>query len=197
MSRLSVCLPPGYSLISLASDVADPQYLTNVTYAQQLIRQFLAELNEDLTFQSVEQELQQLPGKYSQSLGGCLLLLVFDGNSGSNSGNISSSISSIIDRRDVIPVGTVALRKLDDGIGEIKRMFIKPDQRGRGLSRVLLSRLLEEARVLHYHTLRLDTLTRLTAANALYRSMGFYEIPPYYFNPINDVLYLEYAVTTV
>jgi len=196
MSRLSVCLPPGYSLISLASDVADPadpQYLTNVTHAQQLIRQFLAELNEDLTFQSVEEELQQLPGKYSESLGGCLLLLVFDGNSGSNSG----SISSIIDRRDVIPVGTVALRRLDDGIGEIKRMFIKPDQRGRGLSRVLLSRLLEEARVLHYHTLRLDTLTRLTAANALYRSMGFYEIPPYYFNPINDVLYLEYAVTTV
>ncbi|HYB42660.1 MAG TPA: GNAT family N-acetyltransferase [Candidatus Methylomirabilis sp.] len=76
-------------------------------------------------------------------------------------------------------VGTAAVRALAPGVGEIKRMWIRPRCQGRGLGRRLMSRCLEEARALGFRTLRLDTERRMEAALHLYRSFGFTEIPDY------------------
>jgi len=80
-------------------------------------------------------------------------------------------------------VGTAAVRRLAPGVGEIKRMWIRPGCQGRGLGRRLLERCLEEAKALGFRTLRLDSERRMHAALHLYRTFGFTEIPDYNGNP--------------
>jgi len=80
-------------------------------------------------------------------------------------------------------VGTAAVRRLAPGVGEIKRMWIRPGCQGRGLGRRLLERCLQEARTLGFRTLRLDSERRMHAALQLYRRFGFTEIPDYNGNP--------------
>lgn len=144
---------------------------------QQLVRDFLAELGVSLEFQAVENELAQLPGKYSRQHGGCMLLLIDQPDSS----------------QPPAPIGCVALRDLGDGVGEVKRMFVRPQYRGRGHARALLSAVIDEARVVpRYGRLRLDTLVRLQSANALYKSFGFRPCAAYCYNPIPDALYFEY-----
>ena len=94
--------------------------------------------------------------------------------------------------------GTVALRRLEDDICEMKRLYVPPAFRGlrtaNGLSigRTLTHRIIEEARRLGYRRLRLDTVAdRMAAAVTLYRSMGFVEIPPYYASPVPGTAYME------
>jgi len=80
-------------------------------------------------------------------------------------------------------VGTAGVRSLEPGVGEIKRMWIRPACQGLGLGRQLLSRCLDEARALGFRMLRLDTERRMATALHLYRSCGFTEIPDYNGNP--------------
>jgi len=80
-------------------------------------------------------------------------------------------------------VGTAGVRSLEPGVGEIKRMWIRPARQGLGLGRRLLSRCLDEARALGFRVLRLDTERRMATALHLYRSCGFTEIPDYNGNP--------------
>jgi putative acetyltransferase len=80
-------------------------------------------------------------------------------------------------------VGTAAVRRLEPGVTELKRMWLRPVCRGRGLARRLMDRVLEEARALGGRVLRLDSEQRLAAAVRLYRSYGFEEIPDYNRNP--------------
>ncbi len=80
-------------------------------------------------------------------------------------------------------VGCGAVKNLEPGVAEIKRMWIHPDQRGRGLGRRLLADLEDRARAMGHHTVRLDTSTHLPVASAFYRSAGYREIPPYNDNP--------------
>ena len=80
-------------------------------------------------------------------------------------------------------VGTAAVRRLEPGVAELKRMWLRPDCRGRGLARRLMDRVLQEARALGGRVLRLDSEQRLEAAVRLYRSYGFEEIPDYNRNP--------------
>jgi ribosomal protein S18 acetylase RimI-like enzyme len=84
-------------------------------------------------------------------------------------------------------VGTAAVRRLAPGVAELKRMWLRPACRGRGLARRLMDRCLEEARALGGHALRLDSERRLEAAVRLYRSYGFEEIADYNRNPRADV----------
>jgi putative acetyltransferase len=76
-------------------------------------------------------------------------------------------------------VGMGALRKLEEGIGEVKRMFIQPGHRGKGYGKLMMDGLIDKARELGYHTLRLDTANYLAAAIHIYRSVGFRERDKY------------------
>ncbi len=87
--------------------------------------------------------------------------------------------------------GAVALKSLGDGICEMKRLYVRDAFKQRGLGRKLSEALVAEAKQRGYNRMRLDTLPRLEVAVAMYRDMGFVEIPAYYNNPIDDVIYLE------
>ena len=119
-------------------------------------------------FEGFGKEVAGLPGPYSPPIGQ-LLLAELDGCS----------------------AGCVALRKLDDGISEMKRMYVRPAFRGRHLGRQLAEAIITEARRLGYRAMRLDTLPSMMAARALYQSLGFRAIPRYNDNPGPGVIHLE------
>jgi putative acetyltransferase len=88
-------------------------------------------------------------------------------------------------------VGCVALRKLADGICEMKRLYVQPKHQGKGLGRKLAEAIVAEARAIGYKIMRLDSLSSLKEAAGLYRSLGFTEIPPYRYNPLPEAVFLE------
>ncbi len=133
-----------------------------------LFREYQNYLNVDLCFQSFEEELVSLPGKYAAP-GGALLLVVENGEA----------------------AGCVALRNLENEICEMKRLFIKHEYRGRGYGRLLAEAVINEAVKIGYSTMRLDTLERLKSAMKLYELLGFKQVEPYYSNPLNEVVYWE------
>lgn len=126
-------------------------------------------LQVDLCFQGFEAELASLPGKYAPPAGGLWLALV-----------------------DGAVAGIVGLRPLgDEGVSELKRLWIRPGYRGHGLGRRLVETAIGAARAAGYARLCLDTLPVMAEAHALYASLGFQEIPAYYENPESGVRYLE------
>jgi len=138
-----------------------------------LIREYLAFLDADLSFQDIEAELRNLPGKYAPP-SGTLLLASVHGDPALGK-----------------PAGCGALRDLGGGYCEMKRLFVCPEFRGYGVGRVLAERLLAEGRALGYRAMRLDTLDRLGEAVALYRALGFRMIPPYCENPLPGAMFWE------
>jgi ribosomal protein S18 acetylase RimI-like enzyme len=89
------------------------------------------------------------------------------------------------------PVGCVALRKLEDDICEMKRLYLQPGLRGQGIGRRLTDAIIQDARGIGYEKMRLGSLASLQEATALYRSLGFVEIPPYRFNPLSGAVFME------
>jgi len=145
------------------------QSADDVARARELFREYEAWIDADLCFQSFEQELADLPGKYAAP-DGRLLLAYEDGKLG----------------------GCVALRKISEGVCEMKRLFVRPAFHGKGMGHQLLAAILREAREIGYERMRLDTLPpQMNKAIAIYRKLGFKEIEPYYDNPVPGALFME------
>ncbi|MGA2255771.1 MAG: GNAT family N-acetyltransferase [Thermoguttaceae bacterium] len=136
--------------------------------ARQLLVEYADFLGVDRCFQSFQQELDGLPGDYAPPHG--QLLLAID-----------------CDRA----VGCVAIRNLGDGICEMKRLYVQPGHRGKGMGRTLAEAVIQEARSIGYEKMRLDSLTSLKEAVGLYRTLGFIEIPSYRYNPLPDPVFME------
>lgn len=143
-----------------------------IAAVRQLMREYAAELSVDLCFQGFEAELAGLPGDYAEPLGALLLALV-DGQ----------------------PAGCVAMRPLPEAdhtnACEMKRLFVRPAFRGFGLGRVMAQALIDRAASAGYSSMLLDTLDDMASARALYASLGFEEVAPYYFNPIAGAHYMK------
>ena len=134
----------------------------------ELFTEYVHSLGFELDFQDYENEFAELPGEYAPP-DGRLILAIVDGDA----------------------VGCIGLRKIDDTICEMKRMYVRPDFRGKGIGRSLAEIVIEEARKIGYKAMRLDTIDTMNEATFLYRSLGFKEIAPYRHNPMDGAMFME------
>lgn len=139
--------------------------------ARGLLEEYARDIGLDLSFQNFGAELDDLARMYAPPRG-CLLLA-----------RLGEEI-----------VGCVAVRPFRDDVCEMKRLYVRPSGRERGIGRRLAAAVVDEARGLGYGRMVLDTLRAMTTARELYRSLGFREIPAYYENPIEDTVYMELAL---
>jgi len=136
----------------------------DVELVRTLFHEYADSLGVDLSFQGFEEEAVALPGGYD-----ALLVATVDGEA----------------------AGCVGVRPLEEGVCEMKRLYLRPAARGSGLGRALAEAAIARARALGYDRMRLDTLPSMGAARALYRSLGFVEIAPYRHNPVDGTAFLE------
>ncbi|MDZ7639070.1 MAG: GNAT family N-acetyltransferase [Bryobacterales bacterium] len=164
--------PNGFRIVTVgvpSTDEKEHRAPDEVGVVRDLFREYQKWLMVDLCFQGFEKELAALPGAYAPPNG--RLLLAYD-----DSGAVA---------------GCVGLRPFDKERGEVKRLWVRDPFKGQGLGRVLLNRLMDEARTIGYQHLLLDTLPRMEAALRLYESCGFRETWPYTHNPEPGVLFLS------
>ena len=148
-------------------DIRPAELPQDLVHLQRLFREYADGLDVDLGYQGFEAELATLPGKYEVPSG--RLLLAWS---------------------DTEPVGCVALRPLESGSCEIKRLYVCPQSRGQELGRRLVERICQEAREGGYSRIYLDTLASMKAAIKLYDALGFKPVGPYVFNPIPGAVFL-------
>lgn len=148
--------------IGIAGDPAD------LSAVRALFEEYAAWLEVDLCFQGFSDELASLPGKYAPPDGRLYLATI-----------------------DAQPAGCIALKRLDEKTAEVKRLYVRPDFRGRGLGLSLARRVIEDARSIGYRSLVLDTLERMSSARKIYKALGFRRITPYYVNPLEGVVYMR------
>jgi|SRR5215469_1336231 len=161
-SRSSSSSPASFSFVQAQS-------AAQIAQARELFLEYAKSLGFSLCFQNFDQELANLPGDYAPPEGR-LLLVDYQGQ----------------------PAGCVAVHKLSAEICEMKRLYLRPQFRGKGLGRALADRIISEAREIGYRRMRLDTVEPVMKdAVAMYRKIGFREIAPYCANPMEGALYLE------
>ena len=142
---------------------------SQIEEARALFKEYAAWLGLNLCFQNFDKELAELPGDYVP-LSGRLFLAI---------------------ENDQI-AGCVAVRKIADDTCEMKRLYVRPSFRGLGLGRTLIETVIDAAREIGYQRMRLDTLPgKMDQAIAMYRSLGFKNIDPYYDNPVVGAAFME------
>lgn len=147
--------------------IAQARSAEDVDIVRGLLREYQQGLGVDLCFQGFETELQELPGAYAPPSGRLLLA-----------------------KHEREPLGCIALQRVDATRGEMKRLYIRPNARGLGLGRTLVTRILDDAKTIGYATLVLDTLPSMIEAQHLYETFGFRDIEPYRANPIVGSRYM-------
>jgi ribosomal protein S18 acetylase RimI-like enzyme len=154
---------------STTISIAAAHWPDDVGAVRGLFQEYVESLGVDLSFQDVDAEFAELPGKYAPP--GGMILIARDGAGAA--------------------VGWVALRPLPQpGACEMKRLYVRPAGRGQNLGRRLAEVIIAHARAAHYKRMLLDTLAPMRAAQALYTSLGFRPTAPYYDNPLPDTRYL-------
>ena len=145
---------------------------TNEEYqaTAQLFKEYAAWLNIDLGFQHFDDELENLKIMYNADDGGIILCKEYNEF-----------------------IACVAIRKNKAGIAELKRMYVQPLHQHKGIGKALLEKAIALAKACNYKFIRLDTLNHMTPAINLYKKYGFYEIAPYYHNPVTTAVYFEFA----
>lgn len=146
-----------------------PVAIEDLPLAKELFREYEASLPFDLSFQHFHREADALPGRYAPPTGRLLMA-----------------------RQGDTAVGCVALRKIGEDLCEMKRLYVRPAFQRQGIGRALAEAILQQARHIGYRRMRLDTV--LEPARALYRSLGFVEIPPYQEVPIEGVVFMELSL---
>jgi len=139
---------------------------------KELIEEYIRRTNVDLCFQNIEKELATFPDIYREPEGAFLVA--------KDKGAIA---------------GCVGMKKIGDGICEMKRLYVKDAYKGMGIGKALVRSIIEEARRKGYLKMRLDTLKKMERARRLYNECGFYEIAQYVENPIEDALFMEKDLT--
>jgi ribosomal protein S18 acetylase RimI-like enzyme len=146
--------------------------LDDIETIRSLFIEYQQWLNVSLCFQGFDKELATLPGKYAPPSGRLYLAL-----------------------SDGAVCGCIALRPMEEtGVCEMKRLYVREAFRGQGIGRMLTEKVVADAKGIGYVTMRLDTLQQMESARGLYRQLGFTDIPAYYSNPIDDVVYLELSL---
>jgi len=135
---------------------------------RKLFEEYASSLEISLDFQNFDEELANLPGDYEPPEG-CLLITLWGGQ----------------------VAGCVGLRRLGGDTCEMKRLFTKAQYRGLGVGRALCEAVIEKARIMGYKSMRLDTLPSMVAARELYKSLGFMDIEPYRYNPVEGTTFME------
>ncbi|HEV2729549.1 MAG TPA: GNAT family N-acetyltransferase [Terriglobales bacterium] len=149
--------------------IAPAKTPAQIAQARELFLEYANSLGFSLCFQNFDKELAELPGDYEPPDGRLLLALY-----------------------EEELAGCVALHKLDGEICEMKRLYLRPKFRGKGLGRALAEEVISEARQIGYKRMRLDTVEPVMKdAVAMYRRLGFREITPYRPNPMHGTLYME------
>ena len=164
---------PSVSPVVQGVSITQAQSPPQIAQVRELFLEYAQSLGFSLCFQSFDQELAGLPGDYAPP-DGRLLIMEYERQ----------------------PAGCVALHKLEAGVCEMKRLYVRSASRGKSLGRMLAERVISEARAIGYDRLRLDTVEPVMKnAVALYRLLGFREIAPYRTNPIAGALYMELDLT--
>jgi ribosomal protein S18 acetylase RimI-like enzyme len=153
--------------IAMTIRISEARWPQDRAAVEAIFREYVASLAEDISFQDFEAEFAGLPGKYARPTG--VVLLAREGEE---------------------VAGAIACRMAEPGVAEMKRLYVRPAFRGRGLARDLANELIADARSQGYRTMLLDTLASMTSARALYRDLGFVPVQPYYDNPLPGVMYM-------
>ena len=140
----------------------------HIPIVRELFQEYASDMGLNLCFQGFTEELATLPGRYVPPEGRLLL-----------------------GDRDGQPVACVAMRRIADDVCEMKRLYVRPAFRGRGLGRALAEAVIVSARNVGYRAVKLNTLASMKPAVALYESLGFHRTTAYYENSLPDVLYFE------
>jgi putative acetyltransferase len=149
--------------------IRQAESVEDIQLARRLFTEYETAIEVSLCFQSFDEELANLPGDYAPPSGRLLLAYI-----------------------DAQPVGCVALRKKTESICEMKRLFLRPAARGKHVGHKLVETIISEARDIGYERMRLDTMPgKMDRAIAMYRSVGFEEIPAYYDTPVGDTIFME------
>ncbi|MBS0169694.1 MAG: GNAT family N-acetyltransferase [Nitrospira sp.] len=148
--------------------LVQPQSIVVWQQARRLVEEYATSLNMDLSFQNFASEIEHLAREYAPPNGAFLLA-----------------------EENGAFFGCVGVRLFSDNVGEVKRLYVRPAARGRGVGYLLAKSIVATAKQLGYTRLLLDTLPSMKEAQSLYISLGFTPTDPYRFNPVPGTAYLE------